>query len=283
VRVLLVPNPANPRSVEATGQLCARLVASGYQPVLAHDDADACGLGSFGVSRAEIGEPGLALALGGDGTILKAVHLLDTSDVPILGINLGRLGFLSGADGDMLPDAVVEAALAGEAAIECRQTLEASVTVGGRAAGEYRALNEIFVGRAPTARVVELEVSVNGTRVGRYLCDGVVVATPTGSTAYALSVGGPLVSPDVRGIIVVPVAPHTLIARPIVTGPGDVIRIACPNPARAEACVAVDGDHVPCRAALDSVEVRIGDHDIRLMRFDGRDFYEVLTQTFLGG
>lgn len=282
MRVLLVPNPANPRSVEATGQLCARLAASGYQPVLALDDADACGVGGFGVSRAEIGEPGLALALGGDGTILKAVHLLGLSEVPVLGINLGRLGFLSGADGEAL-DVVVEAALAGEAAIEHRQTLEASMTVGGRTGGEYRALNEVFVGRAPGARVVELEVSVNRTRVGGYLCDGVVVATPTGSTAYALSVGGPPMSPDVRAMIIVPVAPHTLNARPIVTGPGDLIRISCPNPSRADACVAVDGDHVPCRASLDSVEIRVGDHDVRLMRFDGRDFYEVLSQTFLGG
>ena len=282
MRVLLVPNPANPRSVEATQGLCTRLSTSGYQPVLAVGDADACGVSGFGVSRAEIGEPGLALALGGDGTILKAVHLLGVSEIPILGVNLGRLGFLSGAEGDAL-DSLLEAALAGEAAIEHRQTIEASVTVGGRTAGEYRALNEIFVGRAATARVVELEVSVNDTRVGGYLCDGVVVATPTGSTAYALSVGGPLVSPNVRGMIVVPVAPHTLVARPIVTGPGDVIRIACPNPGRADACVAVDGDHVPCRTSLDSVQVHVGDHDVRLMRFDGRDFYEVLSQTFLGG
>ena len=282
MRVLLVPNPANPRSVEATVRLCARLAASGHQPVLARDDADACGVAGFGVSRAEIGELGLAFALGGDGTILKAVHLLGASDVPVLGINLGRLGFLSGADGEAL-DAVVEAALAGEGAIERRQTLEAAITVGGRTAGEYRALNEIFVGRAPTARVVELSVSVNGTQVGGYLCDGMVVATPTGSTAYALSVGGPLVSPDVRGMIIVPVAAHTLSARPIVAGPGDIIRIACPNPGRADACVAVDGDHLPCRASLDSVEVRVGDHDVRLMRFDGRDFYEVLSESFLGG
>ena len=282
MRVLLVPNPANPRSVEATFRLCGRLAASGYDPVLASDDADACDVGTFGVSHAEIGEPGLAVALGGDGTILKAVHLLGSSDVPILGVNLGRLGFLCGADGQDL-DAVIEAALAGEAAVEYRQTLEASVEAGGRPAGSYRALNEVLVGRGPSARVVEFEVSVNGIAVGRYLCDGLVVATPTGSTAYALSIGGPLVSPDCRGMLIVPVAPHTLVTRPIVTGPGDLIRIACPNPARADASVTVDGEPVPCRTRLDAVEVRVGDDDVRLMRIDGRGFYEVLAQTFLGG
>jgi NAD+ kinase len=282
VRVLLVPNPANPRSVDAAGQVAAHLAAGGYAPVFASEDAEACGLATFGVPRSDIGTPELAVALGGDGTILKAVHLLGASEVPVLGVNLGRLGFLCGGDGDALID-VVDTALAGEGRIERRQTVEARVVAGGRDAGTYRALNEVFVGRGGGARVVEFEVHVNDESVGRYLCDGVIVATPTGSTAYALSAGGPLISPDVRGILVVPVAPHTLGHRPIVTGPSDVVRITCPNPARADACVAVDGDHLPCRTALDSVEVRVGEHDVRLVKLDGRDFYGVLSQTFLGG
>lgn len=282
MRVLLVPNPANPRSVEAARSVSSHLTAVGYEPVLSSDDADACALAALGVPRAEIGAPELAIALGGDGTILKAVHLLGPTDVPVLGVNLGRLGFLSGADGDGLDDAV-DTALAGEGRIERRQTVEARVTAGGRDAGTYRALNEVFIGRGGGARVVEFDVSVNDESVGRYLCDGVIVATPTGSTAYALSAGGPLVSPDVRGIIVVPVAPHTLGHRPIVAGPADVVRITCPNPARADACVAVDGDHLPCRTALDAVEIRVGEHDVRLVKLDGRDFYGVLSQTFLGG
>lgn len=282
MRVLLVPNPANPRSVEAAQHLCARLSAAGVTPVLAADDAQACGVQSCGVMRSEIGRPALALALGGDGTILKAVHLLGVSDVPVLGINLGRLGFLSGADGARL-DEVVDAALAGEAAIEPRLTLDVAVQAGGRRAGTYRALNEVFVGRSATGRSVELEVRVNEALMGRYLCDGLVVATPTGSTAYALSAGGPLVAPSVRGMIVVPVAAHTLASRPIVTGASDRVRISCPNPARADACVAVDGDHVPCRTLLDSVDVGVGEHDVHLMRLDGREFFEVASQVFFGG
>jgi NAD+ kinase len=281
VRVLLVPNPANARSVAATRSVCARLAASGYEPVLAGDDANACDVGSFGVPRSEIGTPELAIALGGDGTILKAVHLLGTADVPVLGVNLGRLGFLSGGDGADL-DRVIEAALAGEARIERRETIEAAIEVGGRAVGTYRALNEVFVGRGGGARVVELEISVNGETIARYLCDGVILATPTGSTAYALSAGGPLVSPEVRGMVLVPVAPHTLAARPIVLGPNDLIRISCPNPSRADACVTVDGDQVPCRTALDGVDIHVGDHDVRLMRLDGRGFYESLSDSFLG-
>jgi NAD+ kinase len=281
VRVLLVPNPANDRSVSATQQLVSLLEARGYEPVLAADDAAACGFPARGVSRADIGVPELVVALGGDGTILKAVHVLGETDAPILGVNLGRLGFLSGADGADFEDAVLSA-LAGEARVERRDTLEALFDVGGRQAGSYRALNEVFIGRGGGSRVVELEVRVNGVRLWRFLCDGVIVATPTGSTAYALSAGGPIVSPEVRGIVLVPVAPHVVSTRPVVLGPSDVVEISCPNPARAEACITIDGDQVPCRRTLDTVSVHIGDHDVRLLKLDGRGFFEVLTDKFMG-
>lgn len=282
MRVLLVPNTANERSVEATRRAEDHLTALGYETVLVEEDAERCGLPLLGTRRADIGAPGLAVALGGDGTILKAVHLLGVSETPVLGINLGRLGFLSGADGDMLLDAL-DSALAGEARIERRQTLEASVTAGGRAVGTYRALNELFVGRAGLARGVELELAVNGQSLYRAVCDGMVVATPTGSTAYALSAGGPIISPEVRGLVFVPVAAHALNLRPMVFSPSDVVRISCPNPARADACVMADGDAVPCRTSLDAVEIRVADHDVRLMKLDGRDFYSALADTFLGG
>jgi len=281
VRVLLVPNPMNPLAVEASREVVVFLGSSGYDPVMVTEDAMRCGLGDIGVARADIGEPGLVLALGGDGTILKAVHILGLVDAPILGVNLGRLGFLSGADGEDLVEAVTSA-LAGEARIECRQTIEASVIAGGRDAGSYRALNEIFVGRGAASRAIELELVVNETIINRYLCDGVIVATPTGSTAYALSAGGPVLAPGVRGIVVVPLAPHALDVRPLVLAPGDVLTLRCPSSARADACISVDGDHTPCRTALDSVQVKVSEHDVKLMKLGGRDFYSALAATFLG-
>lgn len=281
MRVLLVPNPMNPRAVSAAVEITAYLSTAGYAPVMIAEDAARCGLGGIGVARADIGEPELVVALGGDGTILKAVHILEDIDAPILGINLGRLGFMSGASGDDLLEAV-SSALAGEARIECRQTIDASVVAGGRVAGGYRALNEVFVGRGAVSRAIELEVVVNDTVVNRFLCDGVIVATPTGSTAYALSAGGPVVAPGVRGIVVVPLAPHAIGTRPMVLAPGDTLTLRCPSIARADACVTVDGDHVPCRTALDSVTITVSDHDVRLMQLDGRDFYSTLASTFLG-
>jgi NAD+ kinase len=267
--------------VDATRVVVDHLTGLGYEPLLVTDDAERCGLVERGVARANIEEPDLVIALGGDGTILKAVHLLGPSEAPILGVNLGRLGFLAGAHGDELLPAV-DSALAGEASIELRQTIEASVLAGGRPAGRYRALNEIFIGRSGISRGVELELTVNDESLYRFVCDGIVVATPTGSTAYALSAGGPIVSPDVRGMVFVPVAPHSLEARPLVLGPSDTVVISCPNPARADACVSADGDMVPCRTALDRVEITLGEHDVRLMRLENRHFYSTLNRTFLG-
>lgn len=282
MRVLLVPNTKYPAALRAAGELATWLSAEGFEVVLASDDARACGLESFAVSPAAIGELALVVALGGDGTILKAVHLVGEMEVPLLGVNLGRLGFLSGSDADGMRTAVASA-LAGECGIERRQTLEAHVVMEGRVVGRYRALNEVALGRASAGRVINATISMNGTLLTTFNCDGVVVATATGSTAYSLSAGGPIVSPEVSCLVVTPVAPHTLERRAIVAGPSDVIEIALPDPSRRDACVAVDGNATPCRQAIESVTVRRCEHDVLLVKLDGRDFYEVVHAAFYGG
>src|SRR5450759_1993837 len=180
MRVLLVPNTGNPRALEAVRVLSSHLTETGHAPVLSSDDARATDLEAIAVSVTEMGVPDLAVALGGDGTILKAVHVLGGADARILGLNLGRLGFLSGADGTD-PLGAVDAALAGEGTLERRMTLTADVVVGGRPAGAYRALNEVYVGRGSGHRAVEIAVHVAGEELTRFVCDGVVVATATGS------------------------------------------------------------------------------------------------------
>lgn len=282
MRVLLVPNTGNPVAVAAAKDLSVWLRVAGFEPVLVPEDAAACSLGECAVARSEVGEPALVVALGGDGTILKAVHLLGRVEVPVLGVNLGRLGFLSGATGDALRESV-EAALAGEGRVERRGTLEATVHMGGREAGRYRALNEVYVGRSTTMRIIDIELAVNGTTMSRMRCDGIVVATPTGSTAYALSAGGPIVSPNVACALVVPVAPHTLASRTLVVGPSDHIELHLPNPARRDACVSIDGTLAPCRRDVESVSIVRGELDVLLVHLDGRDFYEVVRGEFFRG
>lgn len=280
MRVLLVPNIDNPSAVEAARALAVALPGDGHEATLSEEDAAACGLDALAVAPAAIGAPDLTVALGGDGTILKATHLLAGADSPILGVNLGRLGFLSGTDdGDVLE--AVSAAIGGRGREERRSTLCATVRLGGRESGAHEALNEVFVGRGPGARAVELAVDVDGVRLARWVCDGVVIATPTGSTAYALSAGGPFVAPDVRGVLVVPVSPHSLKARPVLLGEGSRVTVTFPDPARAGACVVVDGDVVPCRRSLERVDVEVSATVVRLVRLDGRGFVAAVRDAFL--
>lgn len=282
MRVLLVPNTTNMAAVEAARELATWLAASGFDPVLCASDATESGLDGFGIAPSDIGEPALVVALGGDGTILKAVHLIGESEAPVLGVKFGRLGFLSGAPADRMREAV-ETALAGEARVEHRTTLRAEVYMDGRSVGVYRALNEVVVARGGSGRVIALDLAIGGHRISGTRADGIVVATATGSTAYALSAGGPVVAPGFRGMVVAHVAPHTLAARPVVTDPLDVVEITLPDPTRADACLLVDGDITPCRRSLERVVVSRGAHDVALVRLDGREFYETVGQEFFGG
>lgn len=281
MRVLVVPNTGNAAALAASVELVTWLSAGGYDPVLSREDAEAAGLAQFAIAPTEIGEPALVVALGGDGTIIKAVHVLGEVEVPVLGVNLGRLGFLTGA-ADQDVRRAVEASLSGDARIERRATIRIELTMDGRSVGTYRALNEVFLGRGASGRVIAVELSVNGRALARYGGDGIIVATPTGSTAYALSAGGPIVSPGIRGLLVVPVAPHTVASRPLVVESGDVIELTLPDPSRSDACLVVDGDTAPCRNRIERVTVTQGEHDVLLVKLGGRDFYDVVAGEFFG-
>lgn len=281
MRVLLVPNVVNQAAVDAAVELATWCSGAGLSPVLSMSDAVECGLDGFGVEPSELGPLSLSVALGGDGTILKAVHLIGEDEVPLLGVKFGRLGFLSGARPERMREAV-EAALAGEARIERRATLSARVVMEGREVGVYRALNEVVLARGESGRVVSYEIAVGGHTVARTRADGVIVATATGSTAYALSAGGPVVAPGFGGMVVVPVAPHTLQSRAVLTDPAENVEISLPDPQRSDARVVVDGEPVPSRRAIDRVVVCRGEHDVLLVKLDGRDFYETVAEEFFG-
>ena len=216
MRVLLVPHTGNPAAVAAATELSAWLTARGLQPILSQTDAGEIGLADLGVAPSDFDDLVLAVALGGDGTILKAVHVLGGAEVPVLGVKFGRLGFLSGASPERMREAITTA-LAGEARVERRATLRAEVVMDGRPVGSYLALNEVVVSRGPSGRVVALDLAIDGHRIMSARADGVVIATATGSTAYALSAGGPVVAPGFGGMIVVPVAAHTLRSRWVAT------------------------------------------------------------------
>lgn len=164
------------------------------------------------------------LSFGGDGTFLRGARLTADSGTPVLGINAGSLGFLAEVRVEEVADAV-HALRQGEYLLERRERVGAELHRGGEVVFSVEALNDVALNMGPTARAMDLEVHVDGIRIGRYLADGMIVATPTGSTAYNLSAGGPIVEASMDALVVNPICPHTLSVRPLILGPGRVVEL----------------------------------------------------------
>jgi len=217
----------------------------------------------------------LLIALGGDGTMLRAGHLCAPFDVPILGINLGRFGFLTEIKHDQWETALPKL-LKGEFWLEPRMMLRAEHHRGDENLGSWLVLNEVVVSRGQIVRPVQLEASVDGRHLTTYVADGLIAATATGSTAYALAVGGPILPPDLRNILLVPVAPHLSIDRAIILAEGSSVTITVQT--EHQAVISVDG-HDPIQLISgDIVKVRASDHTVQFVRIqDPGYFYRNLT------
>jgi NAD+ kinase len=221
----------------------------------------------------------LLVTLGGDGTLLRGARFLDGHASPILGVNLGRLGFLTECGVDDLESSLRRVA-AGEFDAERRMVLVATFTDMQGVAKSLRALNDVVLHTRGKARALRLRVTVDGHYVGRYEADGVIIATPTGSTAYSLSAGGPIVVPTSASIIVTPVAPHTLGMRPLVVESGAVVVVRADD-AAGELWVTIDGQAEASLGDGGALEVRAAAAPVRLVRFGGASFYTRL-RTKLG-
>jgi NAD+ kinase len=227
----------------------------------------------------DVGVADAVVALGGDGTLLHAVRLLAASERPLLGINLGSLGFLTDTPEDQALEAV-RALLTGRYRIERRMLLEAAFEPRVGAPRTLVGLNDAVV-HGPSARVLDLALHIGGVELGRTLADGVIVATPSGSTAYSLSAGGPVISPHLRALVVTPISPHTLSMRPLVAGPDEEIEIAVHRIAALRAELTVDGQTTCEMAAGDRVRVRRAARELELVVTRERTFYDTL-RTKLG-
>ena len=216
----------------------------------------------------------LLVVLGGDGTLLSAVRALDGCEVPVLGVNLGRLGFLTEIALDELYPAL-EQLLAGEIRAEPRTMLACTVERGGRAVAAYRVLNDVVLNKGALARISDFSVRVDGCRVSTYRSDGFIVATPTGSTAYNLSAGGPIVSPNLGAFVLTPICPHTLTHRPILVPDSAVVEI-CLEFKNGEVYLTLDGQQGVELEEGDVVRVAKAERRVLLVRSPERDFYQVL-------
>jgi NAD+ kinase len=218
------------------------------------------------------------LTFGGDGTLLRGARLCGAREVPILGVNLGRVGFLTTATRETL-DPALDALVAGRYVIERRQALQAVIKCddGTHRVGQV-AVNDVAVHKGGVARVVRVNVFIQGDNVGPYSADGIIVATPTGSTAYSLSAGGPIVVPGVEAIIVTPIAAHTLAVRPLVVPASFRIVIEPMEGWADDLLVSFDGQTGTTLAPGESVDVRRADHRVCLIRLGGDGFFTRMRQ-----
>ncbi|HEY8867935.1 MAG TPA: NAD(+)/NADH kinase [Candidatus Limnocylindrales bacterium] len=209
----------------------------------------------------------LLMVLGGDGTFLRAARAVIEVDVPILGVNLGKIGFLSEAEATNL-EPLLEQLVHGEYGLEERMALEGRILAGSKAPSErHFALNDVVIARGSLARVVRVEVAISGTHLATFVSDGLVIASPTGSTGYSFSSGGPIVDPTSRNLIVTPIAGYLSAFRSVVVGPEHVV--TCRVVDAHEALISIDGrEDIPI-AVGDTVEVRAVERPIRLVHPHG--------------
>ena len=213
------------------------------------------------------------ITLGGDGTLLRGARWLDGKDKPILGVNLGRLGFLTSCQTEDL-EAALKYLAGGEYVAQPRMALSArAIDASGETRKQWRALNDFVLHKGGFARVVRLNISVDGESIGTYAADGIVISTPTGSTAYSLSAGGPVVVPTVESIIITPVSPHTLAIRSLVIPADGEVTVEA-NESPTELLVTVDGQVGTSFVKGEKLKVRRADNPVRIVRFPGATFFE---------
>jgi NAD+ kinase len=220
----------------------------------------------------------VVVVLGGDGTLLRAAELARPEGAAVLGVNLGHVGFLAEAEHEDLA-LTLQRLTAGDYTVEDRMTLQFAVTVDGTPLATGWALNEVSVEKADRERMLEVVAEVDGRPLSRWGCDGVVCATPTGSTAYAFSAGGPVVWPQVEALLMVPISAHALFARPIVVSPSSVLAVeVLPTPTGA--VLWADGRRKVELPGGARIEVRQGEHPVRLARLAAQPFTDRLVAKF---
>lgn len=292
MRVLVITSSDNRRAGQAMVSLCAFLHERGIGYECASLEempscAEVYGAQPRLLSDKRFTRPfDLMFVLGGDGTILRAARLAAVLGTPILGANYGHLGFLSNTSSQGVV-AVAEAFLRGDCSCEQLPSLKVSVMhEGGCPQGEEPqgalfAFNDIALSRIPYEGTLEVGISVSGQRLAAVSADGVIVASPTGSTSYALSAGGPLVAPGVKGMLIVPVAPRTLQARTVVAGEHDVVELSLsPRESGGRSSLLIDGELIAYSRAVRTVAVRCGDAPVTLLRVNGEGFYKKAAEAF---
>ena len=280
----VVVHPRREPARQVAQELAGWLQGEGHEVRLPGADARSAGLEHLACGEADVADADLVICLGGDGSILRAVRLAaggDAEAVPVLGVNFGQLAYLAEVE-PFDTRSAVERWLAGDYRLEERMRLAVRVRTAGPAGTGFApapgALNEAVVEKVDRGRSARLALSVDGRLVNAYRADGLIVASPTGSTAYSLSAQGPIVAPNHQALLVVPVSPHSLFDRSLVLPPTSTVRIEVQG--ERPAALALDGDVRRVLQPGGIVECNASPYPARLVTFGHRDFHDILTAKF---
>jgi NAD+ kinase len=283
--ILVVAHTGRAESLDAAVEVCRQLMAAGLTPVMAQSDVDDILAVESGLEFAILGqavtegEIEIVIVLGGDGTILRAAEMVRGCSAPLLGVNLGHVGFLAESERDGLTETVARV-LARDYLVEERMTLNVRVKLGAEVVFETWALNEASVEKASRERMLEVVIEVDSRPLSSFGCDGVVMATPTGSTAYAFSAGGPVVWPSVDALLLVPLSAHALFAKPLVVGPNSALAVELLDRTQATGVLHCDGRRTFDLPRGARVVVRRSPTPVRLARLSQGPFVDRLVNKF---
>lgn len=282
MNIAVIPNPDKNRAMEYTAEICRVLQASGARPVMLDAlRSDTSGMDADYVPDydAMMAACDAVVTVGGDGTIIQAAKHAIRYDRPVIGVNCGRLGFLAELEGGELDQ--LGRLAAGDYDVTSRILLDVTLCTGG-ANTHCTAVNDLYIARGSLFHMIELDVEYRQQRVCQYRADGLIFATPTGSTAYSLSAGGPVIDPATHCILMTPICPHTLVARPTVFGAESDLKVHIHLRDGEKINVAVDGDQIYHLKDGDSVTIAQAAQTLRLIQLKPRSFYSVFTEKFSG-
>lgn len=269
--VAIIPKRSKPEAHRLAEQIASWLIERGYG-VISEAQTMVCGTAAV-PSREIPWKADLLLVLGGDGTLLHAARLCFEREVPILGVNLGTLGFMTEVSQENVFSAL-ERVLAGQYRIERRTKLRVEVIRGEETILASEVLNDVVISKNALARIADIEATVNGASLTMFKADGIIISTPTGSTAYSLAAGGPIVHPTISAMLLVPICPHTLSNRPIVMSDDQEVELVLRS--GGEMFVTLDGQEGRELVRGDRVVVRRAPTGVALVRDQGASYYSVL-------
>jgi len=272
----LVGRFSDPRVAESVAALLPHLTGRGVRVLVSEDAELPAGAPVSRVAERPFGDRAdLVIAVGGDGTLLYAARLVARHNVPLVGVNRGRLGFLT----DVMPQDMlssVDAALAGELEADERPLLSARLRQAGGAVAQSFALNDVVMQKHDTGRTLDFDTRIDGTYVNTHDADGIIVASPTGSTAYALSCNGPIMEPHLPALVIVPICAHTLSDRPIVVAAQCIVEVVLHERPDTQANVTCDGALLGALTPADRLEVTTAAERVTLLHPPGHDYYRLL-------